>query len=110
MKALRLAITLTATTLSIVSGGDVEHGSSERFKVSYVETEELPPLTVISKELDDRKEALDEDERHVAEGLDAARLTMNPRSRSRVAPTCHNRFNFISTSHQPRRWEHIKRS
>jgi hypothetical protein len=80
MKALRLAITLTATTLSIVSGGDVEHGSSERFKVSYVETEELPPLTVISKELDDRKEALDEDERHVAEGLDAARLTMMRRA------------------------------
>ena len=80
MKALQLAITLTATTLTLASGGDVEHGSSERFKVSYVETKELPPLTVISKELEGRKEALDEDDRYVAEGLDAARLTMMRRA------------------------------
>jgi hypothetical protein len=76
MKELSLAIILSTMSLNVAAGSDAEEGSTEQFKVSYVETEDLPSLAVISKELEGRKEALEEYERHVAEGLDAARLAM----------------------------------
>lgn len=47
---------------------DTERASSQRFKVAYVEDKKLPPLTVISKDFDEREELLQFEKRMVAAG------------------------------------------
>jgi hypothetical protein len=47
---------------------DTERASSQRFKVAYVEDKKLPPLTVISKDFDEREDLLQFEKRMVAAG------------------------------------------
>jgi hypothetical protein len=57
-----------------VQAFDTKWASSDRFKVSYVEAGNLPPLTQIPRMFSGRAEALDLDERLVKTGADAKEL------------------------------------
>ena len=83
MKATLLASILTLSSLCLAQAFDPEKASTERFKVSFVETDKLPPLSEISKLFYGRESALKGQKELIELGADAKRLDQFRRTRLR---------------------------
>ncbi len=83
MKATLLASILTLSSLCLAQAFDPEKAGTARFKVSYVETDKLPPLSEISELIDGRERALKEEMELIQLGADAKRLDQFRRTRLR---------------------------